>query len=105
MIFGKDNNKGIVQDGFTLKAVTIGENDYTLDDVLVHDATTLDPTLHLKLALMDGIELPVALGVIRDVAAPTYDEEMGAQIEKVKAKNPTRTLREFLMSGDIWEIK
>jgi len=105
MIFGKDNNKGIVQDGFSLKAVTIGENGYTPDDVLVHDATTLDATLHLKLSLMDGTDLPVALGVIRDVAAPTYDEEMEASIEKVKAKNPVRTLREYLMSGDTWEVK
>jgi len=105
MIFGKDSNKGIIQDGFNVKAVTIGENSYTLDDVLVHDATTPDPALHLKLSLMDGIELPVALGVIRDVAAPAYDEAMEEQIEKVKAKNPVRSLHEYLMSGDVWEVE
>jgi 2-oxoglutarate ferredoxin oxidoreductase subunit beta len=105
MLFGKDNSKGIVQDGFNLKAITVGEGGYTLDDVLVHDATTLDPTLHLKLALMDGAALPVALGVIRDVTAPTYDEEIEKQIESVKAKKPARTLREFLMTGDVWEVK
>jgi 2-oxoglutarate ferredoxin oxidoreductase subunit beta len=105
MIYGKDRNKGIVQDGFNLKAVTIGENGYTPDDVLVHDVTTVDPTLHLKLSLMDGGELPVALGVIRDVEAPAYDGEIEKQIENVKAKKPARTLREFLMSGDIWEVK
>jgi 2-oxoglutarate ferredoxin oxidoreductase subunit beta len=105
MVYGKDNNKGIVQEGFNLKAVTVGENGYTLDDVLVHDATTSDPTLHLKLSLMDGDELPVALGVIRDVEAPTYDREMDMQIENIKIKRPVRNLREFLMSGDIWEVK
>lgn len=105
MIYGQDNNKGIVQDGFCLKAVTIGEGGYTIDDVLTHDATTEDSTLHLKLALMDGNDLPVALGVIRDVKAPAYDEELEKQIEEVQAKKPARTLREFLMSGDIWEVK
>ncbi|MDR0681144.1 MAG: 2-oxoacid:ferredoxin oxidoreductase subunit beta [Dysgonamonadaceae bacterium] len=105
MIYGKDNNKGIVQEGFDLKAVTIGKNGYTSDDVLVHDKTTFDPTLHLKLSLMDGDELPVALGVIRDVEAPAYDREMEIQIEEVKVKKSTRNLREFLMSGDIWEVK
>ncbi|MDR0505996.1 MAG: 2-oxoacid:ferredoxin oxidoreductase subunit beta [Dysgonamonadaceae bacterium] len=105
MIFGKDSNKGIVQEGFNLKAVVIGENGYTLDDVLTHSETTSDPTLHLKLALMDGVELPVALGVIRNVEAPAYDEEIEKQIEKIQAQKPARTLREFLMSGDIWEIK
>jgi 2-oxoglutarate ferredoxin oxidoreductase subunit beta len=105
MIFGKVNNRGIVQDGFNLKAVTIGEDGYTLDDILTHDCTTSDPVLHLKLALMDGTDLPVALGVIRDVEAPTYDEEVENQIEEVQAKKPARTLREFLLSGDVWEVK
>lgn len=34
MIFGKDRNKGLVLDGMQLKAVTIGENGVTLDDIL-----------------------------------------------------------------------
>lgn len=105
MIFGKDSNKGIVRDGFNLKAVTVGEDGYSPEDVLVHDAAASDPTLHLKLALMDGDELPVALGVIRDVEAPVYDEEIEKQIEAVRAKKPARNLREFLLSGDVWEVK
>jgi Pyruvate:ferredoxin oxidoreductase and related 2-oxoacid:ferredoxin oxidoreductases, beta subunit len=105
MIYGKESNKGIVQDGFNLKAVIIGEDGYTLDDVLVHDATTQDPTLHLKLALMDGNELPVALGIIRNVEAPVYDQEIEKQIAEVQAKKPARTLKEFLMTGDVWEVK
>jgi|SRR5215470_3081406 len=103
MIFGKDNNKGIIQEGFNLKAVTINKNHYTLNDVLTHDATTPDSSLHLKLALMDGNELPVALGVIRDVKAPVYDFEIEKQIEEVKIKKKERTLKEFLMSGNVWE--
>ena len=105
MIFGKNSDKGLVRDGFNLKAVTIGQDGYTLDDVLVHDAHTIEPTVHLKLALMDGNELPVALGVIRDVAAPAYDAEVDKQIEAVKVKKTARTLREFLMAGDVWEVK
>ena len=105
MIFGKDNNKGLVRDGFGLKAITIGENGYTMEDVLVHDATTVDSTVHLKLAVMDGDELPVALGVIRDVTAPVYDEEIEKQIASVQAKNPIRSLKDFLMGEDVWEVK
>ncbi len=105
MIFGTNNEKGLVQDGFNVKAVVIGENGYTIDDVLTHDAHQEDPTLHLKLALMDGADLPVALGVIRDVDALSYDEEVENQISKVQSKNPKHTLKEFLMSGEIWEVK
>jgi 2-oxoglutarate ferredoxin oxidoreductase subunit beta len=105
MIYGKDNNKGIVSDGFNLKAVTVGKDGYTLEDVLIHNSSTVDPTLHLRLALMDGNELPVALGIIRDVEMPSYDREVEKQIEEVKTKKTARTLKEFLMSGDIWEVK
>lgn len=107
MIFGKEENRGIVMDGWELKAVTIGEDGYTLDDVLVHDATTLDNTLHMKLALMDTADgLPVALGVIRSVTAPTYEKEYEKQIEEVQMRTPKRSFTEFLLnSSNIWEVK
>lgn len=107
MIFGKEENRGIVMDGWQLKAVTIGENGYTLDDVLVHDATTRDNTLHMRLALMDIADgLPVALGVIRSVTAPTYEKEFEKQIEEVQAMTPKRSFTEFLLnSSNIWEVK
>lgn len=104
MLFGKDNEKGLVLDGLKLKAVTIGQDGYTLDDVLVHDAHTPENTMHLMLAMMGG-NLPVALGVIRDVPAPVYDEEVEKQIAEVQAKKPARKLRDFLMGGEIWEVK
>ncbi|MDR1121072.1 MAG: 2-oxoacid:ferredoxin oxidoreductase subunit beta [Dysgonamonadaceae bacterium] len=104
MTFGDNNEKGLVLDGFSIKAVTIGADGYTIDDVLVHDAHAQDPTLHLKLGLMEG-DLPVALGVIRDVDAPVYDREVEKQIHDVQAKNPTRKLSDFLMKGEVWEVK
>lgn len=104
MLFGKDNEKGLVLEGLKLKAVTIGQDGYTLDDVLVHDAHTPENTMHLMLAMMGG-DLPVALGVIRDVPAPAYDAEVEKQIAEVQAKKPARKLRDFLMGGEIWEVK
>ncbi|MCF0204713.1 MAG: 2-oxoacid:ferredoxin oxidoreductase subunit beta [Muribaculaceae bacterium] len=105
MIFGKDMNKGIVQDGFGLKAVTIGEDGYTIDDVLVHDARCQSNFLHQQLALMDGHELPLALGVIRDVEGLTYNDEVDAQVATVKAKKGFTCLRDMILSGETWEVK
>ena len=105
MLFGKDMDKGIVQDGFGLKAVTIGQDGYTLDDVLVHDAHTPTNFLHQQLAMMDGYELPLALGVIRDVEAPTYEAEVAAQVEDVKARKGFSGLRELLLAGDTWTVE
>lgn len=104
MLFGIDNQKGLVLEGLKLKVIKLGEEGYTLDDVLVHDAHTEENTLHLLLSMMGG-EMPVALGIIRAVSAPVYDQEVTRQIASIQAKNPIRKLQDFLMSGEIWEIK
>ena len=105
MIFGKDSNMGLVQDGFGLKAVEIGKDGYTIDDVLVHDAHSQSNFLHQQLAMMDGHSLPLAIGVIRDVEAPVYDQEVAKQVEEVKAKKGFTSLREMILSGETWEAK
>lgn len=104
MIFGKDKNRGLVQDGFGLKAVTIGEDGYTIDDVLVHDACCESNFLHQQLAMMDGTTLPLAIGVIRNVEAPTYEAEVEAQVEDVKARHGYHNLREMILDGDTWQV-
>ena len=106
VVFGENGQLGLVQDGFGLKVVEIGKDGVTIDDILVHDAHQADNTLQLKLALMgDGDGFPIALGVIRDVEAPTYDEAVQAQIEAVKAKKPYHTFAQLLETNDIWEVK
>ena len=104
MLFGQNREQGLVLDGLKLKAVTVGQDGYTSDDVLVHDAHEQDMTLHLMLALMKD-DLPVAMGVIRDVKAPTYDASVARQISEVQATKPVRKLRDLLLSGEVWEIK
>lgn len=105
MLFGKDMNRGLVQDGFLLKAVEIGKDGYTIDDVLVHDAHTPTNFLHQQLAMMDGKELPLAIGVIRDVASLTYNDEVDRQVEKVRAKKGFDSLRSMILAGETWEVK
>jgi 2-oxoglutarate ferredoxin oxidoreductase subunit beta len=105
MLFGKDGNKGLVQDGFLLKAVTIGEDGYTIDDVLVHDAHTKSNFLHQQLAMMDGKKLPLAIGIIRDVEAPTYNDGVAQQVEEVRARKGFSSLRDMILAGETWEVK
>lgn len=105
MTFGPENERGLVQDGFLLKAVTIGQDGYTLDDVLVHDAHTPSNFLHQQLAMMDGTDLPLAVGVIRDVEAPTYTDTLEAQIADVRTRKGHATLRDMVLAGNTWEVK
>ena len=106
MVFGKDMDKGIVQDGFGLKCVTIGRDGYTMDDVLVQGGRCKSNFLHQQLAMMDGHELPLAIGVIRDVDSLSYEAEVQKQVEEVKAKHGFSCLRDMILSGDnTWEVK
>ncbi len=105
MLFGKNKEYGIVQDGFGLKAVKVGEDGYTIDDVLVHDSHTKSNFLHQQLAMMDGTNLPVAVGVIRDVETPTYNDSVDQQVEQVRAKKGFSTLRDMILAGETWEVK
>lgn len=106
LVFGANNEFGLVQQGFGLKVVEIGKDGYTIDDVLIHDAHSEDDTLQLKLAMMDNEHgFPVALGVIRDVDGPCYDEAVAQQIEDVKKQKKYHNFAELLESNDVWEVK
>jgi len=105
MIFGSSQDKGIVLEGLKLKAVTIGKDGYTIEDVLVHDAYTEHDSMHRKLANMEYPELPVALGVIRSVKHKIYDECVESQLQDVQQKTNISTFEELVNSGDVWEVE
>jgi len=104
MIYGKNNDKGIVLDGLKLKTVTIGEDGVSLDDILVHDAHEENPLLHLMIAKMNSPEFPVAFGIIRAFETDTYERKLELQLEHVKSKSSIKTLKDLLYSGNIWQV-
>jgi len=103
MIFGKNRDKGLVLEGFNLKTVTLGKDGICEKDILVHNAKEEDATLHLKLALMEGPEMPIAMGVIRDVPHPAYDREMEAKKEEEKSTK-IRHFDDLMASVEQWEM-
>jgi 2-oxoglutarate ferredoxin oxidoreductase subunit beta len=102
MIFGENEDKGIIMENNQLKVVKLGENGITEKDLLVHDAKSDNLGLHLMLATM---EYPLAMGVIRDVDRPTYEELMESQIEEIRNKSKIKSVEDLLNSGNTWEIK
>lgn len=105
MVYGKDNNKGLVLDGLKLKSVTIGEDGVTIDDILVHNAEEENHGVHMMLCEMQWPELPVALGVIRRVKDRTYDDMVRDQLTEVANKSQIRCMNDMLRSGDTWVIE
>jgi 2-oxoglutarate ferredoxin oxidoreductase subunit beta len=106
MLFGTENEKGLVLDNMRLKVVTVGQDGYTLDNILTHDAHQEDTTLHTMLASMKYPDFPVALGVIRSVKdAAVYDIEVARLVEEVSAQSKIRCMDDLLHSGETWEVK
>jgi 2-oxoglutarate ferredoxin oxidoreductase subunit beta len=97
-------NKGLIRDGLKMKVVTVGEDGYTLEDILTHDAYETNPGMHLMLANMKYPEFPVAIGIIRAVKSPTYEERLVKQIEEVQSESKIKCMDDLLNSGDTWEI-
>lgn len=102
MIFGKNNDKGLVQNGFKLEVVTIGENGVTEDDLIVHDAHEEDITLHMMLV---NLQMPMVTGVIRSVEKETFEDRMAAQVEYVRETTKFKTVDDLLGSGETWVIE
>jgi len=103
LIFGKEKNKGIHFNPktLTLEVGTIGEDGFTEDDILVHDET--NPVIAHMLAGMDLPTFPMAMGVIYQNPAPSYEGQVTDQMDAVKAKGKG-DLDALLRSGKTWTI-
>lgn len=111
MIFGKEQDKGLALefDGVVPRLIVVEASD---PRVLTHNATLSDPTLHRLLALMgqptevgqEPSELPIALGVIRDVEEPTYDEAVNEQIAEVQRNAKVHCFDELVATLEQWEM-
>lgn len=107
MIFGKEKNKGLALDysqGIIPQIIVVPADD---ERVLTHDATMQDPTLHRMLAMMGqegDTTLPIALGVIRNVEAESYDEAVNQQINEVREKSKAKTFDQLTQTLEQWEV-
>ncbi len=104
MLFGAENEKGIIMVKGRLKVAKIGEDGVSMDDVLVHDAHESDPSVHLALINMALPDFPMVFGVVRSVGAPAYDAEMQDQIKEIQKSAKIRTVDELLNSGSTWVV-
>ena len=107
MIFGKEKDKGLALDysqGIIPQIIVVPADD---ERVLTHDATMQDPTLHRMLAMMGqegDTTLPIALGVIRNVEAESYDEAVNQQINEVREKSKAKTFDQLTQTLEQWKV-
>jgi len=104
MLFGKEKNKGLVLNGLKLEVVEIGKDGITIDDILVHDSYTEDPTLHYMLARLTLPTHPVVLGVIRNRNVQVYNEALDAQLAYEKENSPIKNMTDLVNSGHTFKL-
>jgi len=102
MIFGKNRDKGIVLNGLKLEVKTIGENNITQEDILVHDAKCESNTLHQMLVKM---EYPLATGIIRSYEDLTFEEREQMLTDEVQKKSKFSKVDDLFFSGETYEVK
>ncbi len=106
LLFGKDNSKGIMLDGFTPKVIDLNDGKHSVEDVWVHDEKDANPIRSFILAhLTDKPELPTPIGVFRKIDKPTYNEGLENQMKHVTETKGEGTLKDLLYSGNTWIVE
>lgn len=105
MIFGKNQDKGIIQSGSKFVVVKIGENGIRKEDIIIHNARNPDDTRAYMLSRMTLPDYPVAMGIIRQWNTGVYEDLLYKQIKEAKKKSKIQTVNDLLQSGDTFKIE
>ncbi len=107
LIFGANDDKGIILDGTTPRVVNFKEMGLSADDLWIHDekdkikasiiATFFDTSY-------DGTSFPRPFGVIFAEERPTYEDGMKSQIDALTAKKGKPSLDAILSGDKTWTI-
>jgi 2-oxoglutarate/2-oxoacid ferredoxin oxidoreductase subunit beta len=103
LLYGANGDKGIRMRGLEPEGVTVGENDVTAADLLIHDehAGNAGPAFFLS---QFEPPLPVPLGVFRAVAQPAYESLAGSLAAAAREPRGRGTLEQLFNAGDAWTI-
>ncbi len=103
MIFGPENNLGIILDGFSLKVVDIGSK-YSIDDLLVHNVKDRNLAILISEMTYDK-DLPVPFGVFYKEDKMTYEDMMVEQINESIKRKGKPDLQSLVNGPETWEVK
>ena len=107
MLFGSEKTggvKGIALDAerLTLKVVDVADGDWQAAGVIVHDVTNKS-VAHMLVEMPFG-PFPMALGVIYDDPAPSYEAELLGQDTQARA-GKSADLGKLLAKGQTWTVE
>jgi 2-oxoglutarate ferredoxin oxidoreductase subunit beta len=107
LVFGKHREHGIrARGGCGDWEVVSLSNGVGEQDLIVHDEKHPNPAYAFALSRMDTQPgFPTAVGVLRAVEAPRYEDAVHGQIAAVTAKRGKGDIAKLLLAGDTWVVK
>ncbi len=107
LVFGNDDDKGIILDGLTPVIVDLKEGGRGRDELWIHDEkdkTKANLIARFFDTAFDGQHFPRPFGVMYAEERPTYEDNMAAQIELQKEKKGKQPLQKILSGDKTWTI-
>jgi len=106
LVFGKNNEKGIMLDGLNPVIIDLNDGVHSINDCFVHDEFDDNPTRVFLLArFIDIPEFPIPIGVFRQFHKATYSGDYAKQIDNIISKKGKGTYDRLMYSSNTWEIK
>ncbi len=105
LIWGNNRDKGFRFNGFDLEAVNLDDPSVDENDLVRHDAHASDPTLALKLAILDFGVSPYPLGIFRQVEEPVYEEAVWTLDRTIHSVQGASTIHDLLRAGETWTVE
>ncbi|MEE9278140.1 MAG: 2-oxoacid:ferredoxin oxidoreductase subunit beta [Dehalococcoidia bacterium] len=102
MLFGDEKEHGIALQG---SAPTIVDAEDDAEQILVHDEHREEPTIAHLLARMAYPEMPVPVGVFRQITRPSYGELLEQQIRDAREKRGEGDLAALVKGSSTWLVE
>jgi 2-oxoglutarate/2-oxoacid ferredoxin oxidoreductase subunit beta len=98
IVFGADREHGLRFDGFSVVRCSAA-------DASTWDAGMESPAAALLLAGLGRTgDLPLPLGIFRDVEAPSYERQVHEQVRAATEQQGRKTLEDLVHSGETWTV-
>ena len=106
MVFGAEDELGLVLDGTTARVVKYKELSMSADDLWIHDEQDITKAQILSHLFDDPkeTEFPRPFGVLYSIERPTYEELLFEQLNHVMESNPSPKLDDILAGKNTWQV-
>ncbi len=100
LVYGAQRNKVLRARDLSLEVGTLDEGEAPV----LFDPAEESGALAYALSRLSNPEYPVPIGVFRQVDKPTYEAELGAQVQRAKSAQGEGDLLSLYLDADVWKV-